>query len=35
MMQNLKSNLICQFKIDVRDLTDFDLSSGKSQKFAL
>ena len=27
--------LTCQFKIDIRDLTNFDLSTQKSQKFAL
>ena len=25
----------CQLKIDIRNLTHFDLSTGKSQKFAL
>ena len=25
----------CGFKIDIRSLTDFDLSTGKSQKFCL
>ena len=27
--------LTCQFKIDMRNLTNFDLSTRKSQKFAL
>ena len=25
----------CRFKIDIRNLTNFDLSSGKSQKLSL
>ena len=31
----LKKDLTCQFKIDMRNLTDIDLSTQKSQKFAL
>ena len=27
--------LTCQFKIDMRNLTNFDLSTQKSKKFAL
>ena len=27
--------LTCQFKIDIRNLTNFDLSTRKSHKFAL
>ena len=27
--------LTCQFKIDMRNLTNFDLSTRKSKKFAL
>ena len=30
-----EEELICQFKIDMRNLTDFDPSTQKSQKFAL
>ena len=30
-----EDKLTCQFKIDVRNLTDFDSSTQKSQKFAL
>ena len=30
-----EKELICQFKIDMRDLTNFDPSARKSQKFAL
>ena len=30
-----EKELICQFKIDMRDLTNFDPSAQKSQKFAL
>ena len=30
-----EEELACQFKIDIRNLTDFDLSTRKSQKFAL
>ena len=30
-----EKELICQFKIDMRNLTNFDLSTQKSQKFAL
>ena len=30
-----EKELICQFKIDLRDLTNFDPSARKSQKFAL
>ena len=30
-----EKELICQFKIDMRSLTNFDPSTQKSQKFAL
>ena len=30
-----EEELTCQFKIDIRNLTNFDLSTRKSQKFAL
>ena len=30
-----KKELTCRFKIDMRNLTNFDLSTQKSQKFAL
>ena len=30
-----EKELICQFKIDMSDLTNFDPSARKSQKFAL
>ena len=30
-----EEELTCQFKTDMRDLTNFDLSTGKSQKFSL
>ena len=30
-----EDELTCQFKIDSRNLADFDLSTRKSQKFAL
>ena len=30
-----EQELTCQFKIDMRNLTNFDLSTQKSQKFAL
>ena len=30
-----EQELTCQFKIDMRHLTNFDLSTLKSQKFAL
>ena len=30
-----EEELTCQFKIDMRNLTNFDLSTRKSQKFAL
>ena len=30
-----EEELTCQFKIDIRNLTNFDLSTQKSQKFAL
>ena len=30
-----EKELTCQFKIDMRNLTNFDLSTQKSQKFAL
>ena len=31
----IKEELSCQFKIDMRNLTNFDASIQKSQKFAL
>ena len=31
----LEEELICQFKIDMKNLTNFDSSTPKSQKFAL
>ena len=31
----LKNDEICHFEIDIRNLTNFDFSTGKSQKFAL
>ena len=30
-----EEELICQFKIDMKNLTNFDSSTPKSQKFAL
>ena len=30
-----EEELTCQFKIDMRNLTNFDTSTRKSQKFAL
>ena len=30
-----EEDLTCQFKIGMRNLMNFDLSTGKSQKFAL
>ena len=30
-----EEELTCQFKIDMRSLTNFDLTTRKSQKFAL
>ena len=30
-----EEELTCRFKIDMRNLTNFDLSTRKSQKFAL
>ena len=30
-----EEEFICQFKLDQRNLTNFDLSTGKSQQFAL
>ena len=30
-----EKELTCKFKIDMRNLTDIDLSTQKSQKFAL
>ena len=30
-----EEDLTCQFKIDMRNLTNFDLSTQKSQKFEL
>ena len=32
---NFEEELICQFKIGIRSLTNFDLSTGKSKKFTL
>ena len=31
----IEENLTCQFKIDMRNLTNFDPSTRKSQKFEL
>ena len=31
----IEEELTCQFKIDMRNLTNFDLSTRKSQKLAL
>ena len=31
----IEEELTCQFKIDIRNLTNFDPSTRKSQKFAL
>ena len=31
----IEEELTCQFKTDMRNLTNFDLSTRKSQKFAL
>ena len=31
----IEEQFTCQFNIDMRNLTNFDLSTGKSQKFAL
>ena len=31
----IEEELTCQFKIDMRHLTNFDLSSQNAQKFAL
>ena len=31
----IEEELTCQFKYDMRNLTDFDLSTRKSQKFTL
>ena len=31
----LEKELTCQFKIDMKNFTDFDTSTQKSQKFAL
>ena len=31
----IEEELTCQFKIDMRNLTNFDLSTQKPQKFAL
>ena len=31
----LEGKLTCQFKIDMRNMRDFDPSTGKSHKFAL
>ena len=30
-----EEELTCHFKIDISNLTNFDLSTGKSQKFTL
>ena len=30
-----EEELTCRFKIDIRNLTNFDLSTRKSQKFSL
>ena len=30
-----EEELICQFKTDIRNLSNFDLSTRKSQKFAI
>ena len=32
---NIEEDLTCQFKIDLRNLTNLDPSTQKSQKFAL
>ena len=34
-MKNFEEELTCQFKIDMRKLTNFDLSTQKSQNFGL
>ena len=31
----IEEELTCQFKIDMKNLTNFDLNTQKSQKFAL
>ena len=31
----IEEELTCQFKIDISNLANFDLSTGKSQKFEL
>ena len=33
--EKFEQELTCRFKIDVRNLTNFDSSTGKSKKFAL
>ena len=33
--KNIEEELTCRFKIDIRNLINFDSSIGKSQKFAL
>ena len=33
--EKFEEDLTCRFKIDTRNLTNFDSSSRKSQKFAL
>ena len=33
--KKIEKELTCQFKIDMRNLTNFDPSTQKSQKFAL
>ena len=35
MMKNLKKNWLCRFKINIRNLTNFDSRTQKSQKFTL
>ena len=35
MMQKFKCKLTCHFKVDMRNLTNFDRSTRKSQKFVL
>ena len=34
-IEKFEEELTCQFKIDMRNLTNFDPSTRKSQKFAL
>ena len=33
--EKFEEELTCHFKIDIRNLKNFDSSTGKSQKFAL